>query len=117
RETFLAGSLPNRSGITGGVCSAYGLDSWGELFSARQIVALMTMSDLIQTVPEDVARDASKAGLGLEDAMSYAGTVATFLALNLDRCADLNNSLCTWNSSDEVLRNLFKRQALPMVWD
>ena len=56
-------------------------------------------------------------GLDVDEAGLYANAVVTFLALNLDRCADLNNSLCTWNSSDQVLRNLFKRQALPMVWD
>jgi putative DNA methylase len=117
RSSFLAGPLPNRAGITGGVCSAYGLDTWGELFSPRQIVALVTMSDLIKDLPAEVARDGSAAGMAAEDAAAYASAISTFLALNLDRCADLNNALCTWNSSDEVLRNLFKRQALPMVWD
>lgn len=117
RSTFLAGQLPNRAGITGGVCSAYGLDTWGELFSARQIAALVMMSDLLKALPDEVAGIAAEGGMSSEDATAYATTVATFLALNLDRCADLNNTLCTWNSSDEVLRNLFKRQALPMVWD
>jgi putative DNA methylase len=117
RSTFLAGPLPNRAGITGGVCSAYGLDTWGELFSARQIFALLTMSDSLKGLPEEIEREALGAGMAGEDVTAYATAVATFLALNLDRCADLNNSLCTWNSSDEVLRNLFKRQALPMVWD
>src|SRR5205807_622504 len=32
RSSFLAGPLPNRAGITGGVCSAYGLNTWGHLF-------------------------------------------------------------------------------------
>ena len=117
RTSFLSGPLPNRAGITGGVCSAYGLDTWGVLFSARQIIALMTMSDLVKEINCEIENDAKSAGMATKDAKQYATAVATFLALNLDRCADLNNSLCTWNSSDEVLRNLFKRQALPMVWD
>ncbi len=117
RSTFLSGSLPNRAGITGGVCSAYGLDTWGELFSSRQIVALVTASDSLKALPSEIKYDAELAGLSEDVATAYASSVTTFLALNLDRCADLNNSLCTWNSSDEVLRNLFKRQALPMVWD
>jgi putative DNA methylase len=117
RATFLAGPIPDRAGITGGVCSAYGLSTWGHLFAARQLLAMITLSDLVREASVDVRRDAAAAGLTADDAEAYAGSVTTFLALNLDRCADLNNSLCTWNSSDQVLRNLVKRQALPMVWD
>ena len=117
RATFLAGSIPDRAGITGGVCSAYGLGTWGQLFSDRQLLALIVLSDLLKDVGSVVQRDAVTVGLDMKEAESYANAVVTFLALNLDRCADLNNSLCTWNSSDQVLRNLFKRQALPMVWD
>ncbi len=117
RTSFLSGPLPNRAGITGGVCSAYGLETWGTLFTSRQIIALITMSDMVKATNEEIARDAKTIGMGAMEASLYATAVSTFLALNLDRCADLNNALCTWNSSDEVLRNLFKRQALPMVWD
>ncbi|HEY8416355.1 MAG TPA: DUF1156 domain-containing protein, partial [Thermaerobacter sp.] len=73
--------------------------------------------DLVREVRADVRRDAAAAGLSDAEAEEYSGAVATFLALTLDRCADLNNSLCTWNHADQVLRNLFKRQAIPMVWD
>lgn len=117
RATFLSGAIPDREGITGGVCSAYGLKTWGHLFSDRQLVALLVLSDLVKEVQDDVRRDALERGFKKPAANLYAAAVVIFLALNLDRCADLNNSLCTWNSSDQVLRNLFKRQALPMVWD
>jgi putative DNA methylase len=117
RSTFLAGSLPDRASITGGVCSAYGLNTWGQLFTDRQLSSLIGYSDQIKLVRADAERDAVEAGLKKVDAVAYAHAVVTFLSLNLSRCADLNNSLCTWNGSDQVLRNLFKRQAIPMVWD
>ena len=52
RSTFLSGKTPTRSMITGGVCSAYGLDEWGDLFTDRQIVALRTFSDLVDDARE-----------------------------------------------------------------
>jgi putative DNA methylase len=117
RSTFLAGSLPTRAEITGGVCTAYGLSTWGHLFSARQLTALLILSDLIGAVFSDVVRDAGDAGLGNEERRAYASSITTFLALALDRCADFNNVLCRWNPSNEKVMNLFGRQALPMVWD
>ncbi|MBL9045673.1 MAG: DUF1156 domain-containing protein [Myxococcales bacterium] len=117
RATFLAGSLPTRAEITGGVCTAYGLTSWGHLFHTRQLVALLTFSDLVREVVDDVRRDALAAGITPEQAEAYARTVTTFLALAVDRCADFNNSLCRWSSSNQKAMNLFARQALPMVFD
>jgi putative DNA methylase len=117
RSTFLVGSIPDRAGITGGVCSAYGLTTWGHLFAGRQLLAMIILSDLVRDIVTDIRRDAVAATFTASDADAYASCITTFLALNLNRCGDLNNSLCTWNSSDQVLRNLFKRQALPMVWD
>jgi len=117
RSTFLSGALPDRASITGGVCSAYGLNTWGHLFTSRQLTSLINYSDRVKEVRSDIEQDALNAGLEAPEAAEYARAVATFLALNLSRCADLNNSLCTWNGSDQVLRNLFKRQAIPMVWD
>ncbi len=117
RATFLNGSLPNRAGITGGVCSAYGLNTWGNLFTGRQITSLVAFSDAIIAVNDKVSRDACAAGLTPEQASDYARAVSTFLALSLDRCADFNNALCRWSSSNQKVMNLFARQALPMVWD
>ena len=109
------GNIPAR--LTGGTCYGYGLTAWADIFSPRQLTAMVTVSDLVKEIGIDVRRDALAARLSSEDADAYARAVTTFQALNLNRCADLNNSLCTWNASDQVLRNLFKRQAIPMVWD
>ena len=117
RSSFLAGPLPNRAGITGGVCSAYGLNTWGHLFTGRQIVVLEAVSDLIRAIRADVKRDCISAGQTPGQAAPYVLAVDTFLALALDRCSDFNNALCRWSSSNQKVMNLFSKQALPMVWD
>src|SRR6185503_18603743 len=50
RTTFLSGTTPTRAMITGGVCSAYGLATWGHLFTDRQILTLSTFGDLLDAV-------------------------------------------------------------------
>jgi putative DNA methylase len=59
RSTFLSGETPTRAMITGGVCSAYGLATWGHLFTPRQLVALTTFADLVGEARAQVMRDLS----------------------------------------------------------
>jgi putative DNA methylase len=96
----------------------YGMPTWSDAFTPRQLTAIVTLSDLVREVRAEVRRDALAAGLSDAEADAYAATVTTFLALALDRCADFNNSLCRWShSSWQPVRGLFARQAIPMVWD
>ena len=107
-------------------CKLYGLRTWAQLFTPRQLVALTTFSDLVAEAREQVLSDAKAAGLaddgmplhqGGGGAMAYADAVATYLAMAVDKTADRNTSLCTWESRMNRMRNTFGRQALPMVWD
>jgi putative DNA methylase len=98
-------------------CVGYGLQIFSQLFTPRQLTAMVTLSDLVKTIPEDVQQDAAAAGLSEKNAEAYARAVTTFLALALDRCADFNNSLCQWSPSNQKVMHLFGRQAIPMVWD
>ena len=51
------------------------------------------------------------------DAQAYADTVATYLALGVSRLSDYSSSICSWHSGRDTIRNVFSRQAIPMVWD
>jgi len=105
---------------------AYGLTKHRDLFTVRQLRGLSTISDLISSMHEQVLADA-RAAMTTEDtrtleeggagARAYADTVSLFLAFALDRCADFNNSLCGWSSSNEKVMHLFGRQVIPMIWD
>ncbi|MCE9615078.1 MAG: DUF1156 domain-containing protein [Lentisphaerae bacterium] len=100
-------------------CVGYGLKRFDQLFTPRQLTALVTLSDLVSEISRDVERDAKKAGTGTGSAAEYAHAVATFLALALSRCAESNNSLCRWDNTNagQRVKGLFGRQAIPMLWD
>ena len=104
----------------------YGMTKWGDLFTPRQLVALTTLADLVGEATERVRRDAAAAGLPndstpLRDGglgpTAYAEAVGVYLAFALSKQADLGNSLCRWEPIAQCPRQLFGRQAIPMVWD
>lgn len=103
----------------------YGLTRCVDLFTSRQLVALTTFSDLVMEARERVLRDALAAGglpgnrleSGGSDAEAYADAVATYLGLGVSRLADIANGLARWENTKTQVRNLFSRQAIPMVWD
>ena len=104
----------------------YGLTTYADLFTPRQLVALTTFSDLVQQARERVRRDAVVSGISDSDehlrdggtgATAYAEAVGVYLALAVDKVADRNSTVCAWASLREHARNTFGRQAIPMVWD
>ncbi|WP_297905465.1 DUF1156 domain-containing protein [Metallibacterium sp.] len=104
----------------------YGLTTYGDLFTPRQLVALTTFSDLVSEAMQQVKRDALAAGLpddptplrdGGTGATAYAEAVGVYLGLAVDKVADRNSTVCAWASLREHARNTFGRQAIPMVWD
>ncbi len=106
----------------------YGLTTYGDLFTPRQLVALTTFSDLVQAARERVKADALTAGrrdeavplcMGGTGSQAYGDAVATGMAFAISRSADRGCTICSWDSSPkmEALRNTFGRQAIPMTWD
>ena len=104
----------------------YGMKSYGDLFTHRQLVALTTFSDLVQEAREKAIVDAKAAGLpddgvglaqGGAGATAYGEAVAVYLCFAIDKASDYHSSICTWHSSKELIRNTFGRQAIPMTWD
>ncbi|URN13444.1 DUF1156 domain-containing protein [Streptomyces radiopugnans] len=105
----------------------YGLTEFSDLFTNRQITALMTFSELISEARNRVFADAIAGGLprgrslteGGTGAEAYADAVATYLGMAVSNTADDHSSLVSWRSSHGTgaTRSTFARQALPMVWD
>ncbi len=98
-------------------CIPYGLSTFADLFTPRQLAALTTFSDLVSEARERVKRDALEASTLPGDAEAYADAVATYLGLGVGRAADYWSNNATWANGGEFIRNSFARQAIPMVWD
>lgn len=119
RDTFLSGATPVRAMVTGGVCSAYGMETWGDLFTDRQVLALDTFSDLIVDLRDRVEADCRAQGNGpaAERSREYAEAVSVLMTCAVGRAADFWSSNATWESSGGFISHVFTRQGLPMVWD
>jgi adenine-specific DNA methylase len=78
----------------------YGMTSWGDLFTARQNVALVELIRLVRkrNVDDDAA-------------------INEVLAAAFSRCVDHWSSGAMWIQDLEAVAHTFGRQALPIVWD
>jgi putative DNA methylase len=119
-----AGEVPAR--LTGGTCVPYGLRTWGDLFTPRQLVALNSFSELVEEAMEKCQQDALTLGFssdqtplnqGGSGAFAYGQSLAIYLAFSMNKMADRGSSICTWFTERDSTRNTFARQSLPMTWD
>ncbi len=103
----------------------YGMMTFGDLFTPRQLVALTTFSDLVGEARERICRDAVAANLPDDDtplddggtgARAYSEAVSVYLAFAADKCADYGCTIATWMPRGTV-GHAFSKQAIPMTWD
>lgn len=103
----------------------YGLRQFKDYFTSRQLVALDMYCDLITEARDRITSDAEAADTSAQEpsdavtssATAYADAVVTYLALCLDRLADLSSSMATWIADLGAVRNTFARQGIAMSWD
>ena len=104
----------------------YGLTEFHQLFTNRQLTALTTFSSLVGEAQKKAEADAVAAGMyndhialgeGGTGARAYGEAVGVYLAMLVDKQADLGNALNRWEPNAQCPRQLFARQAIPMVWD
>jgi putative DNA methylase len=104
----------------------YGLKTYGDLFTPRQLVALTSFSDLVGEARDRLRADALQAGMPDDDrgldaggtgATAYSEALAVYLSFLISQTANHSSSVCGWNSANTQMRSVFARQAIPMVWD
>ncbi len=74
----------------------YGMFQWGDLFTARQKVALVALGQFVTSSSEAMHAP---------------------MSMVVGRCADYNSSGVIWAQVGEFVAHTFGRQALPIVWD
>lgn len=77
----------------------YGVRTFGDLFTARQKLAMVTLHKAIERKTSDSAIAREIAGLALS------------------RFSDISNASCRWENTKTQVRNLFTRHDVPMTWD
>jgi putative DNA methylase len=83
----------------------YGMLQWGDLFTARQRLAMVTLCAVI----------GDNFGRRKENSLERATQEMASLALS--RFSDICNAQCRWENTKTQVRNLFTRHALPIIWD
>lgn len=104
----------------------YGLRTFADLFTPRQLTALTTFSDLVAEAQVKATQDALDSGMqddgkGLDErgcgATAYGQAVGVYLAFAVDKEADILSSIASWLPTIGAIAHTFTRQAIPMVWD
>ncbi len=103
----------------------YGLTSWSDLFTDRQLVFMDTISQLVSEVRTKVEKegqrshggDATRFDEGGSGAAAYADAIAIYLSFAISKVANIGSTLASWMSDRGAFRETFARQALAMVWD
>lgn len=105
---------------------AYGMVSFGDLFTDRQLIALTTFSDLVLDCKEKIKNDAllagwSDNGLGIASegigATAYAEAITSYMAITSSKATRFTTTLSFWRADEGKLSRSFGRQAIPMTWD
>ena len=84
----------------------YGMKTWGDLFTPRQVLALTSLARLAR---EPHAKSSEDPDL--------ANAIKTGVALAFSRQANSLASVSRWNIVGEKIEGVFARQAIGMVWD
>lgn len=98
-----------KSGASGTRLAPYGVRSWGQVFSARQLLALTTLVKIIQSAGEAIKKQG-----GNSEAVKV---ISLYLAFVLSRMALRNSESSRWNNKGDKVESATAGHKLPMLWD
>lgn len=84
----------------------WGFETFGDMFSARQLLALQTLVQQLHTLKSELNIDSD-----------YGKAIVTYLGILLDRVAIANTSFGRWHNGRETLEHPFSKQAIAMTFD
>ena len=104
----------------------YGFDTFGSLFTQRQLVALDTFLNLVPkarslAISDAVSKGMSTDGKSLSDGgtggTAYGDAIAIYLALSISQYTRFFTTFAIWNTANQNIAHGFGRQAIPVTWD
>ena len=87
----------------------YGFKKWSDLFTSRQLLALMTYVKWTRFAQTEMGT--------FGYTREWIEAVSAYLALLIDKLADYNCTNARWQDNDEAINHLFDAARIPMVWD
>ena len=87
----------------------YGFKKWSDLFTSRQLLALMTFVSWTQAARVEMKK--------FSYSSEWIEAVIAYLALLTNKVADYNCTCATWQLNDEAISNLFVAARIPITWD
>ena len=85
----------------------YGMTRWRDLFAPRQLLALGTAVEALRALESEIRAQLPP---------DRARAVLTYLALAVDKLADYNNRLSTWECTRSIVKHIFQRHDFSMKW-
>lgn len=86
----------------------YGLDTFGKLFTARQLCSLVSLCVIVLRAGQAIRSSQDE---------EYSLAISTYLALIFDRILDRSSTACIWHTTRETIEGTVGRHTLPMNWD
>jgi putative DNA methylase len=94
---------PNARGLSG--VTRHGFMTFGELFSARQLLVVLTFAKWIRAIGNECERS------------DRVTAIATYCGLTLDKVLSRYSTFSPWDVGYEKIVLAFGKHMLPMVWD
>ena len=98
---------PNTRGASG--LPRYAIDTWGKLFSTRQLLDHATFVRRIRELPDALAQ--------VDYPEKWQEAISAYAAACLSRSVDRGSVITTWQNNAEKLGHTFARYVLPVAWD
>ena len=87
----------------------YGMNVWGDLFNARQKLALITFTEKVRAAYQKMLKE------GVDGEL--AKILVNYLGILIDRLAAKNSNLVCYHVVGEKIEQVFGRQVLGMMWN
>ena len=87
----------------------YGFKKWSDLFTARQLLALMTFVKWTRAAKTEMEK--------FSYSSEWIEAISAYLALLINKVADYNCTGANWQPNGEGIGNLFVAARIPITWD